>query len=77
MSSKPAEKYLPVANSVTSLMSRWYSSDSIAVASSCIRSTDSTFAGGRLSVMRVMPWALSTRMFLKVGVLTEAKTSWS
>ena len=32
---------------------------------------------GRLSVMRVMPCAVSTRMLLKLAALTDAKTSWS
>ena len=40
-------------------------------------SIESTLAGGRLSVMRVMPCAVSIRMLLKLGALTGANTSWS
>ena len=47
----------------------------MAVASSCIISTESTLAGGRFSVMRVTPCAVSAWMCWKLGALTGAKTS--
>src|SRR6185295_14473565 len=61
-SSKPAEKYFPVAASTTAFTSRWYSSESRAWFTSDRTSTDRTLAGGRFRVRRATPSATTNWM---------------
>ena len=64
----PPRSTCPPPNRVTTFTSLWYSSDSIAVAE-LLHHLDARarWPGGRFSVMRVMPCAVSTWMCLKLS----------